>query len=206
MPAWTSRAQSQRRRGVSVSTQAARRSRESASYRLALGSAGRTVPAAPGDGMTRHPQNGKGNQDIRMTSRMPRGSHGQDGSRKNPGLSADAVTSYLRKFVRLASCGRRLDLVSCGFTTRSHRRSVRNVVLKPLCKVGSVVGVDLRVVASTRHRHIRKPAIHKFLARLLRVHVHEHAVGGLLLAAVARHGVAVVKMRILFYVECDSAA
>src|SRR5256885_14083231 len=84
--------------------------------------------------------------------------------------------------------------------------SVRNAALESLCKVGSVVGVDLGVVASTRHRHIRKPAIHKFLARLLRVHVHEHAVRGLPLAAVARHCVPVIKMRILSYVEYDSAA
>src|SRR6266480_4614536 len=126
--------------------------------------------------------------------------------RATPGLSADAVTFCLRKFVRLAWCGRRLDLVRRGFPTRFHRGSVRNVALKSLCKVGSVVGVDLRVVASTRHRHIRKPAIHKFLPRLLGVHVHEHAVRGLSLAAVARHRVAVVKMRILFYVECDPAA
>src|SRR6266480_194851 len=70
----------------------------------------------------------------------------------------------------------------------------------------TVVGVDLRVVASTRHRHIRKPAIHKFLARLLRVHVHEYAVCGLSLAAVARHCVAVVKMRILIHLECDPVA
>lgn len=83
---------------------------------------------------------------------------------------------------------------------------MRNVARKYLCKVGSVVGVDLRFVPSTRHCHIRKPAIHKFLARLLRVHVYEHAVRGLSLAAVACHGIAVVKVRTLFYVECDTAS
>jgi hypothetical protein len=45
----------------------------------------------------------------------------------------------------------------------------------------------LRVVARTRHRHICKPAIYKFLARLLRVHVHEDAVRGLPLAGMACH-------------------
>src|SRR5256885_9734298 len=40
-----------------------------------------------------------------------------------------SVTFYLRKFLRLTSCGRRLDLVRRGFTTRFHRGSVRNTAL-----------------------------------------------------------------------------
>ena len=87
-----------------------------------------------------------------------------------------------------------------------HRGSVRHVARELLGKMGFVVGVDLRIVAAPRHRHIRQAAIHELFSCLLRVHVHEHAVGGLSLAAVARHCIAVVEMRILFDVERDAPA
>jgi hypothetical protein len=41
---------------------------------------------------------------------------------------------------------------------------------------------------------------------LLRVHMHEHAVSGLPLAAVARHRIAIVAMWVVPDVECDCAA
>src|SRR6266478_3046763 len=69
-----------------------------------------------------------------------------------------------------------------------------------------VVGVDLRIIASTRYRHIRQPAIDEFFSRLFGVDMDEHAVGGLSLAAVARYRVAVVEMRMLFHVERNTAS
>jgi hypothetical protein len=70
----------------------------------------------------------------------------------NTALSADAVAFCVRVFMHLALCGRGLDLArgGYGFTTRFDRGSMRNVVPKSLCKVGSVVRVDLRVVPTTR--------------------------------------------------------
>ncbi len=70
----------------------------------------------------------------------------------NTALSADAVAFCVRVFMHLAPRGRRLDLErwGYGFAARFHRGSMRNVALKSLCKVGSVVRVDLRVVPTTR--------------------------------------------------------
>jgi hypothetical protein len=70
----------------------------------------------------------------------------------NTALSADAVAFCVRVFMHLAPRGRRLDLArwGYGFAARFHRGSMRNVALKSLCKVGSVVRVDLRVVPTTQ--------------------------------------------------------
>ena len=46
----------------------------------------------------------------------------------------------------------------------------------------------------------------KLAVRLLRVHMDQHTVGGLALAAVARHRIAVIQMRMLLDVELDLAA
>ena len=73
-------------------------------------------------------------------------------------------------------------------------------------KLAFVVCVDLGIAASARHRHICQTPIHQFFSCLLSVHMDEYPVGGLSLAAVARHCIAVVEMRILFDVECDCAA
>ncbi len=70
-------------------------------------------------------------------------------------------------------------------------------------KLAFVVCVDVGIVASARHRHIRQTPIHQFFARLLGVNVNKHAVGGLSLAAVACHGIAVIEMRIVLDVERD---
>ena len=89
---------------------------------------------------------------------------------------------------------------------RFHSRPMRNVALKSLCKVGSVVRVDLRVVPTPRYCDVCQAAVDEFFSRLLRVYVNEHAVGGLSLAAMAGDGVTVIEMRILSDVECDCAA
>jgi hypothetical protein len=70
----------------------------------------------------------------------------------NTALSADAVAFCVRVFMHLAPRGRRLDLArwGYGFAARFHRGSTRNVALKSLCKDGSVVRVDLRLVPTTQ--------------------------------------------------------
>jgi hypothetical protein len=78
---------------------------------------------------------------------------------------------------------------------------VRNIAAKTFGKSGFVVGVDLRVVAATRHRNVRQATIDEFLSPLFGVHMDEHAVRRLTLTAVACHRVAVVEMRILSNVE-----
>src|SRR6516165_2882713 len=73
---------------------------------------------------------------------------------------------------------------------------MRHVPTEGLREPGLVIGVDLRVVPPARHRHIREPAVDELFAQASGLHVHEDAIGGLALAAVARDGVAVVEMRI----------
>ena len=53
---------------------------------------------------------------------------------------------------------------------------------------------------------VRQPLIHEFLPCALHVDVHEHAVGGLALTAVARHCIGVVEMRLLAHLKCEGGA
>src|SRR5260370_13536026 len=64
----------------------------------------------------------------------------------------------------------------------------------------------MRIVAATRHRNVCQAAIDELLSPLLGVHMDEHAVSSLSPAAVARHRVAMIEMRILPNVERDRAA
>lgn len=52
-----------------------------------------------------------------------------------------------------------------------------------------------------RDRDVCQPPIHELFFCLFSVHVDENAVGSLSLAAVARHGIPVIEMRILLDVE-----
>ena len=90
--------------------------------------------------------------------------------------------------------------------SRLDRGSAGYVARELLGKTAFVVCIDLRVKSSPRHGHIRQPAIDELFSCLVRVHVNKHAVGGLTLAAVTRHCVAVVEMGIFFDVECDGPA
>jgi hypothetical protein len=96
------------------------------------------------------------------------------------------------------------DPCSCcarGFQSRS----VRNLAAKPFGKSAFIVGVDLRIVAATRHRDVSQATIDELLSRLLGVHMDEHAIRSLSLTAVTRQRVAIIEMRILTNVECDGA-
>ncbi len=80
---------------------------------------------------------------------------------------------------------------------------MRHVAAQSFAKIDFVVGVELRVVAATRHRYIGQTPVHEFFARLLGVHVNKHAVGGLTLAAMAGHqagyqGVLALKQAVAF--------
>jgi len=83
---------------------------------------------------------------------------------------------------------------------------VRHVARELLGKMALVVRIDLRIIASARHWHIRQPTIHEFFSCLLRIHVNGHVVDGLTLAALARYCVSVGEMRVVFDVERDGAA
>ena len=73
-------------------------------------------------------------------------------------------------------------------------------------KRGSIVGIKLCVVSSTRHRHVGQPPIHQLFSGLRGVHIDQHAVRRLPLATVARYRITVIEMGILSEVERDRAA
>jgi DNA polymerase III sliding clamp (beta) subunit (PCNA family) len=64
----------------------------------------------------------------------------------------------------------------------------------------------LRIVAATRHRNVSQATIDELLSALLGIHMDKHAVSSLSLAAVTRHRVAMIEMRILPNVERDRSA
>ena len=85
-------------------------------------------------------------------------------------------------------------------------RRMRYVLAQRMAQRPGVVGVHLHIELRPRHRDISHAAIEKLAVRLLRVHMDKHTVGGLALAAVARHRVTIVQMRMLLDVELDLAA
>ena len=52
-------------------------------------------------------------------------------------------------------------------------------------------------MTGARYRHVRQPSIDQHVGRVVGVDVNQDAIGGLALAAVARHRVAVVEVRVL---------
>src|SRR5690348_1698450 len=87
-----------------------------------------------------------------------------------------------------------------------HGGAARSLARELISKTCFVVRVDLGIVSATRHSNVRQTPIDEFFARTFSVHVHQHAVGGLSLAAVAGDRVAVVNVPILSDVECDGPA
>ena len=79
------------------------------------------------------------------------------------------------------------------------------VAAKIAREFASVVGVDLRVVSSPRHRHICETVVNQQLT-FSRIHVNQDAFGSLSLAAVARHRVTVIEMGMLADVERNRTA
>ena len=106
----------------------------------------------------------------------------------------------------LTATGSRLDLLRRWFLLLArYCRALRHVAAEIAREFAFVVSVDFCVVLPTRDGHISNAAVHQLLA-FLRVHVDQHAVGSLALAAVARHRVTVIEMRMLADVERDFAA
>src|SRR5712692_9096021 len=72
--------------------------------------------------------------------------------------------------------------------------------------MGPVIRVDLRVVPTTRDRHVREASIDARFSHSLCVDLQQHAVYGLPLAAVAGHRIAVVEMGMRVELEYDWTA
>jgi hypothetical protein len=71
---------------------------------------------------------------------------------------------------------------------------MRHIPVQHMGELPLVIGVNLRVVTTTRHGYVCQAAIHELFAGTLGLDVHEHTAGGLSLAAMGRHRVAVIEM------------
>src|SRR5271157_10620 len=110
---------------------------------------------------------------------------------------------FLRFFMALTSC---FDfLASCFLLLAFNRRPLRHVAAEIACEFAPVVCIDLRIILPAGDRYISETAVHQLLA-FIRVHVDEHTLGRLSLAAVARDSVTVVEMGMLVHVEPNFAA
>ncbi len=87
------------------------------------------------------------------------------------------------------------------FMVGSRGHSLRNVAAQLFAQFFRVIPVNLRIVAPGRHRHISQSRVDELLVGLLGIHVHQNAIGGGSLAAVAGDGIAVVEMRMLADIE-----
>jgi hypothetical protein len=84
--------------------------------------------------------------------------------------------------------------LSCGTLGTVATEAAR----KPAC----IIGVNVRVVLTARYRHIRKPVVDQQFAFVC-IHLNQHSVRGLSLAAVAGDGVPVVEMWMLADIESN---
>ena len=64
---------------------------------------------------------------------------------------------------------------------------MRHFAIQRAGELHLVVGVDVRVVLSARHRHVRQSLVHELLAGTVGLHMHQDATRGLSLAAVAAY-------------------
>jgi hypothetical protein len=83
--------------------------------------------------------------------------------------------------------------------------TLRAIATETTGKLAPVICVDVGVVLSPRKGHVRKPVVDQQLA-FFGVHVDQHSVGGLPLAAVAGHCVTIVTVRVLVDVESNFPA
>lgn len=138
-----------------------------------------------------------------MNCRIPRAR----ALRRNSFSTADAVPLSRLGFLHVdCGWGRRDLLRLLGPRHASlNSRTVRHIPAEFLTEIRFVVGVDLRIVAGSRNGHIRHPAVDEIRVGLLAVHVNQHAVSGLSLAAVAGDGVAVIEMGMVLGAEVNGA-
>src|ERR1039457_6487420 len=84
--------------------------------------------------------------------------------------------------------------------------AVRYVMPQRGSQLLAVVGEDLRVVCAARDGNVGHAVVEQVFSSQLGIGVDQHTVGGLSLAGMTRHGVAVVKVRILHRIEFYLAA
>jgi hypothetical protein len=84
--------------------------------------------------------------------------------------------------------------------------AVRNIMPQRGSQLLAVVGEDLRVVCAARNGNVGHAVVKQVFRPQLGIDVDQYPVGGLSLAGMARHGVAVVEVRILHRIEFDLAA
>ena len=85
-------------------------------------------------------------------------------------------------------------LSRCWLWRSLQRRSMRHVAIQRAWELHLVIGIDPRIVLPPGHRDVRESLVNKLLARTLGLDMHQDATGGLTLATVARHRVAVIEM------------
>src|ERR1019366_8201577 len=66
-----------------------------------------------------------------------------------------------------------------------------------------VIGENLRIILPSRNCNVGHAVVEQVFRAEFGIDVHEHTLGGLSLAGVARHGVAVVNVRMLLRVDGD---
>ncbi len=64
----------------------------------------------------------------------------------------------------------------------------------------AVVGKELRIVRSARDGNIGHAIVEQVFCAQLRIHMHQHPLGGLPLAGVTGHGIAMIEMRMLGWI------
>ena len=75
--------------------------------------------------------------------------------------------------------------------------AVRYVMPQRRAQLLAVVGEDLRVVCAARDSNLGHAVVEQVFGSQLGIGMYQHTVGGLALAGMTRHGVTVVKVRIL---------
>jgi hypothetical protein len=101
-----------------------------------------------------------------------------------------------------------LDQQNCGPTWHrmsfaAHAHPSGNIVSEGCVEHFAVVCEELPVVACTRHRNVGHATVEQTLSTQFGVHVNQNTVGGLSLAGVASHGIAMIEMWIFTRVEFD---
>src|SRR5271165_7010446 len=93
--------------------------------------------------------------------------------------------------------------VSCR-VRKLNSRTLGNLTTQSLAKLGSVIGIDLRVEACARGRNVGEARVEQVWVDA-GIAVNEDAFSGKALGTVTGNGVAVIEMTMIFGVEFDQA-
>src|ERR1039457_6820169 len=80
---------------------------------------------------------------------------------------------------------------------------MRNIAGKNISELTGVIGKDLRIILPARNCNIGHAVVEQVFCAEFGINVHEHALGGLPLTGITRHGIAVVNMRMLLRIDGD---